>query len=149
MLDPRLVPGGGAAEMALAHVSTCQTGKLLHCQSAICSCFDKGCKAYATMLFWVIGIYRCLSKIHGVLAQRKANLCNYILVLSPSIALKQPELRSSKGKLPFPIPYAFTFLWDNLSLNSCVLPCFAVHYGDMSREFSCVGILQCSELREN
>ena len=23
MLDPRLVPGGGAAEMALAHVSTC------------------------------------------------------------------------------------------------------------------------------
>lgn len=29
MLDPRLVPGGGAAEMALAHVSTFPDEKLL------------------------------------------------------------------------------------------------------------------------
>ena len=30
MLDPRLVPGGGAAEMALAHVSTAPNEKRLN-----------------------------------------------------------------------------------------------------------------------
>lgn len=33
MLDPRLVPGGGAAEMALAHVSTFPDEKLLSLKS--------------------------------------------------------------------------------------------------------------------